>query len=519
MIWIRRVLVSVVWSVLILQLTSGCVFDTGGLGVVFGLYGEPPPDACVGEPYYHRFRAENGQEPYTFKLHASSQPLPAGLKLDGATGALFGKPTEKAERKLRIEVVDTRPENFIGDYTLRTDELAITTSEIPWACSKKPLDFQLRACGGEAPLTWSVASGTLPKGLQLAADGRLKGSFSLTSAVGITVLVKDSKGKQATRDFKLRDTSGLSVLSPHRLSDGAVGQSYGPFTFTACGGKTPYAWDLPKGSTLPTNLTLSGGGSLAGKPTKAGEYDFDVQLKDASAKPSTTTHHALLRVLEIPLAISTASPLADALECQQYQQTLAAKGGSGTYAWALVPPSQPPDGLSLSTSGLLSGSASKPSATPSTFTVQVDDGQTKVSKALQLTVKEDTTVSPALTVTEVQHAAAIQWNEISLSRPPNVKIDFRVAGGGAASPKKSELQVIGGDCTALSTKKFLPPSDVNGDGQPEHVVVYNSSLVKGLLATAGKKAGDKAKLRFRVDMQVDQKVTSYVQLHEILIVP
>lgn len=68
------------------------------------------------------------------------------------------------------------------------------------------------------------------------------------------------------------------------------------------------------------------------------------------------------------LNISTTS-LPPAVEGQAYSAQLSATGGSGTYVWSLASGSSLPAGLSLSASGLISGT---PSVSGSfSFTVEV----------------------------------------------------------------------------------------------------------------------------------------------------
>jgi hypothetical protein len=84
------------------------------------------------------------------------------------------------------------------------------------------------------------------------------------------------------------------------------------------------------------------------------------------------------------LAITTASPLTSAAVGTAYSTTLGATGGSGARTWS-VSLGTPPAGLSLSPSGILSGT---PSATGSeTFTVKVTDSSgASATKVFSLSV-------------------------------------------------------------------------------------------------------------------------------------
>jgi 5-hydroxyisourate hydrolase-like protein (transthyretin family) len=75
------------------------------------------------------------------------------------------------------------------------------------------------------------------------------------------------------------------------------------------------------------------------------------------------------------LAITTFPTLPQATQNSTYQATLVASGGTGPYTWSLAAGSNLPSGLSLSSSGVISGTISASVATY-TFTVQVTDTAT-----------------------------------------------------------------------------------------------------------------------------------------------
>jgi hypothetical protein len=85
-----------------------------------------------------------------------------------------------------------------------------------------------------------------------------------------------------------------------------------------------------------------------------------------------------------PLSIATASALPSAVVGSAYNATLSAWGGTSPYSWSIIAGSLPA-GLSLSTSGTISGTPSAVSIT--NFVVQVTDGASRVvTKELTLAV-------------------------------------------------------------------------------------------------------------------------------------
>lgn len=88
-----------------------------------------------------------------------------------------------------------------------------------------------------------------------------------------------------------------------------------------------------------------------------------------------------------PLAIQTTSPLGNATTGLPFSRQLAASGGTTPYTWSLVSGSSLPGGLSLSQSGLISGTPA--AAGTFSFTVKVTDavGGT-AEKSLSMTVSD-----------------------------------------------------------------------------------------------------------------------------------
>jgi hypothetical protein len=73
----------------------------------------------------------------------------------------------------------------------------------------------------------------------------------------------------------------LIQIRPTILPAGNVNVNY-TASFTATGGQPPYHWSLAPGSPgLPPGLTLSLNGTIFGKPTQGGTFDFVIRMRDA----------------------------------------------------------------------------------------------------------------------------------------------------------------------------------------------------------------------------------------------
>ncbi|HUB66305.1 MAG TPA: putative Ig domain-containing protein [Candidatus Methylacidiphilales bacterium] len=178
----------------------------------------------------------------------------------------------------------------------------------------------------------------------------------------------------------------ITTTSP--LPGGAVAASYSQ-TLMASGGTPPYTWSIASGS-LPAGLSLSSGGVISGTPTVAGTFSFTAQVTDSNSMSATATFSLTIYPQGTPI-IATSSPLPQGTAGAAYNQTLTASGGTTPYTWSIASGSLPA-GLSLSSTGVISGTPT--TAGTANFTVQVTD-----SDGLSSTAPFILTVNPPPTIT------------------------------------------------------------------------------------------------------------------------
>jgi hypothetical protein len=88
-------------------------------------------------------------------------------------------------------------------------------------------------------------------------------------------------------------TGGLHVTTTS-LTPGQKGVAY-KFKLAATGGTAPYTWSLKTGP-LPTGLTLSSTGKIAGTPTKSGTYTLTFKVVDSSSPTVKATATLTLHI-------------------------------------------------------------------------------------------------------------------------------------------------------------------------------------------------------------------------------
>ena len=244
---------------------------------------------------------------------------------------------------------------------------------------------QLTVTAGTSPFTWSVSSGSLPPGITLGAStGLLSGTPTTAGTYSFTVKVTDNSGLSSTEAATVTIIPGPSMTFA-APPGGWTNTVYG-YTLTESGGTSPFTWSVSSGS-LPAGISLSPSGNLSGTPTATGTSSFTVKVTDANGQSAT---QATSISVAAGVSITSAAPPAAAVN-SAYSFTLTATGGTTPYTWSVNAGTLPP-GLTLSSSGVLSGTPTTTGSYP--FTVNVIDANKGVATASITLV-----VSAALTLT------------------------------------------------------------------------------------------------------------------------
>jgi hypothetical protein len=195
----------------------------------------------------------------------------------------------------------------------------------------------------------------------------------------VTFQVADSTSTIATKSLSItiNATPGINTGS---LPNGTVGAAYAQ-TLAVTGGTPPYIWSLSSG-TVPAGLALSSSGAISGTPTSAGGPTAATFRVTDSASAAATK--SLSITVNVPLSIGTGS-LSNGTVGVTYSQTLSVTGGSSPYTWSAVSGTLPA-GLSLSSSGVISGTPTAAGG-PTSVTFRVADSTSAVAtKPLSITV-------------------------------------------------------------------------------------------------------------------------------------
>jgi uncharacterized protein (TIGR03437 family) len=313
------------------------------------------PAGTVGTAYSQVFSATGGTAPYSFGTQISA--LPPGLTWN-TNGTLSGTPTTVGSYSFIVRGNDANGCFGERGYTLVINPLACPTITInpPAILSGRvgqSYSWGFMASGGAPPYTYSLVAGTLPAGLSVTGV-TITGTPTVAGSFPITIRATDSNGCTGEREYTLIVSCPTITINPTTLPGATVGTAYNQ-SITASGGTAPYAFSLTFGA-LPAGISLSSSGAFSGTPTTSGTYTFNLQVSDAYACLHVRTMAIVVSNSTCPtITLNPSFPLPTGRIATPYSQTITAAGGAAPYAFSLSTGSSLPSGLTLSASGLLSG--------------------------------------------------------------------------------------------------------------------------------------------------------------------
>jgi len=290
-----------------------------------------------------------GGSPNGLTYTLASGALPAGLTLANG-GAVTGTPTASGSSAFTVKVVDGLGGTATGSFTaqvfpqLQLAGATLTTGEVGAAVTGSFV-----ATGGSGSgVTYTLASGTLPTGVTVSSGGALTGTPTVAGTFPFSVKSTDSIGGTATASYSLTIASALQIATTS-IPNSEVAVNYSA-TIAVTNGIGPVTFAVASGA-LPSGLSLSTAGALTGTPTLSGPATFTIRATDA--RGVTADFPVSMTVFaQLQLAGGSLSPGEVAVI---YSSAVAATGGTGTGLSYGVTAGTLPAGITLATSGSLSG--------------------------------------------------------------------------------------------------------------------------------------------------------------------
>lgn len=389
----------------------GGILPTGAIGTQ---YSANTAKAAINPDF-----TELSQSDVNYVLADDSLPLPAGLTLD-SSGSITGIPEEPAENyRITVSAIcgeDSLTATFILNITTGDPEI-IYSSESPvmpaatigraYAASVATAEiFAPHASEEEIEafpnITYALKNGSaLPVGLRLTSTGNVVGvpSEQCDSYSFEVVALADGL---TSKSFKFTVTVNDSLTFDSKtLSVGKFGAGYFDCVQPAVSsGKVTYA--LKEGSALPNGLALTACGYIVGKPTQTvTNHTFTV----LAVCPTAETTEAQYSIT-IGLGYGSVT-LPDAEAGLRYDTRVDTAQGAGTVTYSLKAGSVLPDGLTLTSDGIIGGTPTKAGAYEVTIVASADG---KAGDEVTLTLFVAGTLSEANVITD----GAVVWFSLML---------------------------------------------------------------------------------------------------------
>lgn len=253
---------------------------------------ETAPVGTVSTPYSLAMTATL-PDPKTWSI--STGALPPGLTLGATDGLITGTPSTSGSFSFTVLAVLDAKRSDTKALTIDVrNALVISAPQQPdgepglGAAEVGALyTTLLTATGGLGTYTWTVASGALPPGVALAADGTLDGRPTAAGTYRFGIAVTDAESRVATYSGSLRVASRLTIVT-RSLRLGGVGRAYRA-KLVSTGGVLPKVWRVKRGP-LPRGLSFDRTlGVLSGTPLRARRYSIVFEIQDELGVKSTQT--------------------------------------------------------------------------------------------------------------------------------------------------------------------------------------------------------------------------------------
>ncbi|MEW6644196.1 MAG: putative Ig domain-containing protein [Pseudomonadota bacterium] len=357
-----------------------------------------------------------GTAPLSYSV---SPPLPSGLSMSSATGAITGTPTvASVATTYTVTVTDATSATATNTFSLTVNSAVTATQSV----ASKTLTQNAAATpftpvtggGGTTPYTYGI-SPSLPAGLSFnTTTGQVTGTPTATSGTTTyTVTVTDANNGTATNTFALTVNSAVTAtqaVASKTLTQNVAATSFTPVT--GGGGTTPLAYTISP--PLPSGLTISSStGAITGTPTvTTGATTYTVTVTDANNGTASNTF-----TLTVNGALTATQAIASTTLTVNHAASpftpVTGSGGTSPLVYSILPTL--PTGLSFNTStGAITGTPTAASVA-TTYTVTVTDANSgTASNTFQLTINGAVTATQSVaTKTLTQNAAATSFTPVT----------------------------------------------------------------------------------------------------------
>jgi hypothetical protein len=361
-----------------------------------------------------------------------SGSLPAGLSFASNNGTISGTPTGSTSAQFTIRATEAS-----GRYTDRTFTLP---DAYPTFTTGSTLSSYTRTVPYTATIAASDDSGVAPS---LSVVGATPGGLTFNGSTGVltgtpttstnqTIVIRatDANGSATDQTFSIPNT-GPTWSTSTTLPVYTKAVSYSTTLLATDDGTVTYS--LISGS-LPDGLTLNGAtGVISGTPTVLTTHNPVVRVVDDAGNYVDRTFTLSNVGVNAPAWVTTAGALTNAAANTAYSLQLSATDDSGAAPSYSIASGTLPSGITLSSSGLISGTSA---AASSSFTVRATDANgSYTDRSFTLTVSSGIIATGGTTSTVSgykYHTFTGSGTFQTTTFPSGNIIEVLVAGGGGA---------------------------------------------------------------------------------------
>jgi hypothetical protein len=271
------------------------------------------PVGTFGSPYSGTIttQASNLSSASVYRGH-----FPAGLSLSasGSTVTVSGTPTEAGVFDLWLQATTSDGKSsfiysrlgIVYANSGAGSALIIVTGSLPNFVVNVAYSQTLLGFGGTPAYTWSSNLSTAFPALATyitldPSTGILSGTVTDATLEGqsasVTFTLTDSLGNAASKAFTLTVNSSV-IITTTAIPAIASGVAYS-FALQASGGTPPYTWTTTAG-TLPTSITLSSAGVLAGTTADSGYGSQSVTFQ-----ATDSASHTGIKTLTVTVGVAS----------------------------------------------------------------------------------------------------------------------------------------------------------------------------------------------------------------------
>lgn len=341
-----------------------------------------PIVASVTAPYSFAFTATGTPAP-TCAVTAGTLPIGLALSSDCQ---VTGQAIAGGDYPFIVTASNGTAPDALLPTSIQVDQPpALTDQTVPHAVVDQPFDYQLPLSGYPAPTVTLIGPDALPDGLTLDPDGLIHGTpTGVDAKFGVGLLVSNDAGNQYYSLHVFVDGVPAQITSDPP-PDVSADVPYS-FQFTASGDPAP-SWRIV--GTLPYGLSFdSDNAILSGTTTSTGDYPIQVGATSFGG-PEDLRSYTLHVVPVAPQVHNTPGPAS----LGQFYDFRLDTTGTWPYPTFSVDSGVLPQGLSLSTDGVVSGTPTQIGA-GAPVTVRVSNG-TAPDALVTFTIPVDAT-PPAL---------------------------------------------------------------------------------------------------------------------------